>query len=53
MNPVDLRERVEDEIQSYIDDELWDRAEQVEQAERESIRQYANILKSLPAHEHK
>jgi hypothetical protein len=47
LNPNILRERVEDEIQSYIDDEKWDRAEQVEQAERESIRHFADALKSL------
>jgi hypothetical protein len=47
LNPNDLRERVEDEILSYIDDEKWDRAELVEQAERESIQHFANQLKTL------
>jgi hypothetical protein len=47
LNPVDLRERVEEEIESYIDDDKWARAEQVEQAERESIRHFANQLKTL------
>ena len=47
MNPNDLRDRVEEEILSYIDMELWERAEMVERAERASIKQYADILKSL------
>ncbi len=47
MSPIALRERVEDEILSYIDDAAWARADMVEQAERESIRQYADMLKTL------
>ena len=47
MSPVDLRERVEDEILSYIDDEKWARADQVERAERESIKEFSDMLKTL------
>jgi hypothetical protein len=47
MNPVDLRHRVEEEILNYIDDEAWERAELVEQAERASIRQFSDTLKTL------
>ena len=47
MSPVDLRERVEDEILSYIDQKLWQRADMVEQAERKSIKQFADTLKTL------
>ena len=47
MNPVDLRVRVEDEILDYIDEKTWQRADMVEQAERESIRQFASALKTL------
>ena len=49
MNPVDLRERVENEILDYIDQEKWQRADMVERAERESIREFASALKTLRA----
>ncbi len=48
MNPRALRARVESEIVRYIDQELWERVEEGERAERESIRQFADSLKSLP-----
>jgi hypothetical protein len=47
LNPNTLRERVEDAILDYIDIEAWKRVEQIEQAERESIRHFANQLKAL------
>jgi len=47
MKPGELRERVEGEILNYIDQELWERADMVEKAERESIREFASALKSL------
>jgi hypothetical protein len=47
MNPVELRERVEDAILEYIDLSKWRRADEVEAAERASIREFASNLKSL------
>jgi hypothetical protein len=38
LSPVILRERIEDEIRTRIDMELWDHAVQIEAAERESMR---------------
>ena len=49
MKPNDLRERVEDEILGYIDQEKWQRADMVERAERESVREFASALKTLRA----
>ena len=49
MNPNDLRERVKGEILSYIDQKKWQRADVVERAERESIREFASALKTLRA----
>jgi hypothetical protein len=47
MSPVALRARVEAEIRSYIDFDLWRRADEVERAERESIREFAHRLRTL------
>jgi hypothetical protein len=38
MNPNDLRDRVEEAIQEYIDWDIWERCELTEAAEKESIR---------------
>ncbi len=40
MSPVLLRERVREEIQSYIDGDAWDRAVEVEAVEVESMRDF-------------
>jgi len=47
MNPIAVRDRVEEEILRYINNEAWIRAAMVEQAERASIKQFANTLKTL------
>jgi hypothetical protein len=47
MSPVALRQRVEHMILNFIDEEKWKRADRIEKAERESIRQFADALKSL------
>ena len=49
MSPIDLRHRVEEEIKSWIDHVKWKRADVVEKAERESIREFASALKTLRA----
>ncbi|HJQ58021.1 MAG TPA: hypothetical protein VJ890_14015 [Vineibacter sp.] len=40
MNPNDLRDRVRDEIESYIDHDRWDHAKQIEAAEVESMNDF-------------
>jgi hypothetical protein len=45
MNPVALRDRVEEAIQEYIDQEAWDRADAVEAAEMDNIREIAKQFK--------
>jgi hypothetical protein len=47
MSPVALRARVEAEIKSHIDADLWRRADEVERAERDSIREFVGNLKTL------
>lgn len=40
MDPNDLRERVRDEIESYMDTEAWNHALQIEMAEKESMEKF-------------
>lgn len=40
MSPVDLRERVEGEIQLLIDDDAWDHAKRIEKAQIESLQHF-------------
>lgn len=40
MDPNDLRDRVRDEIESYMDSDVWDRALQIEAKERESMQEF-------------
>jgi hypothetical protein len=38
MNPNELRDRVEEAIQAYIDWDIWERCELAEAAEKDTIR---------------
>jgi hypothetical protein len=46
MNPVELRDRVRTEIESYIDDTLWNRALEIEAAEVESMQDFHKAWQS-------
>lgn len=44
MSPVELRERVKDEIERYIDPDEWDHHQRIETLQRETTRQMAQAL---------
>jgi hypothetical protein len=47
MNPNELRDRVEEEIQDYIDWDIWERCELAEAAEKESIRTVVRQVRQM------
>ena len=51
MSPVELRERVERAVLSYIDEIAWTRHKYIEEAQRESTRIVAEQLASMEMEE--
>jgi hypothetical protein len=46
MDPNDLRDRVREEIESYIDPTLWNRAREIEAVEVESMKDFHKAWQS-------